>query len=206
VTAATEAPQSGADILARIQPRLREDWIEVCLRPDLIDEWAQENEALLESQAKDEEKATPKGRLVNPSAVDVPTSAETKRIAKRVLALEGQIVEASIKLWFRAMPKDRWQALTDDHPPRKGNEFDTFAGYNRDAVVDAAVRMCLFDPVFDDESFDQLIAVLNPSEWAEIRRKVNEVNGRVGGSPKSALASRVLTKRASTSAPPATGE
>lgn len=204
---AVDAPtiQSGAEILARLQPKLREVTTEICLRPDLIEAWETANEQLFELRVKDEEKSTPKGRLANPEAKSVDYSEATQEAAKRVEELEAEIEGASVTFRFRGMPKDRWQALCDNHPPRKGNEFDGFAGYNRDAVVDEAVRRCLIDPVFDDEAWEKFIEVCNPSEWAELRRAANEANGRVSGSPKSVLASQVLAKRASTSASPDPG-
>lgn len=45
-------PQSGADILARIKPRLREERTQLCLRPDLLDAWADAAERLATKQAQ----------------------------------------------------------------------------------------------------------------------------------------------------------
>jgi hypothetical protein len=85
--------------------------------------------------------------------------------------------------------------------------MDAFAGYNRDAVVDAAIRECLVSPTFTDclepacdhtacGSWQQLEAVCNPSEWAELRRTVDEVNSATNTVPKSPLASLILGKPA----------
>ena len=111
---------------------------------------------------------------------------------------------------MRALPKDEWQVLCDLHPPRKDNQFDMVSGFNRDAVVDAAVRECMYDPVFEDctekgckhlecGSWQQFVGFCNSGEWQELRRVANLVNGRVNPAPKSELASRVLTKRGATS-------
>ena len=99
------------------------------------------------------------------------------------------------------MPKDRWRALCDDNPPRKGNDMDYYAGYNRDAVLDAAVRVCMVDPVFDDETWAEFVSFVNPSAWNELRTAVNDANG-ASKPPKSDLASRILAKRGSTPKPP----
>lgn len=189
-TAEATTPVSGAEILARIKPRLREGHTQICLRPDLLMAWEAANEELLEQR---------EGEGKSRRLADGGISAASKKLAKRITEIESEIEAASVVFRFRAMPKDRWQALCDNHPPRKSNEFDAFAGYDRDAVVDAALRECLYDPDFDDESWTQFVSTCNPSEWAELRRLTNEVNGRVSGAPKSALASQVLTRRASTS-------
>lgn len=179
-------PQSGAELLAKIKPRLREEITQICLRPDLLDAWEEANTALSEQRVKD----TTNARLSS------GVSAETKRLAQKVQDLEAEIEATAIRFHFRAMPKDEWRALCDNHPPRKGNDMDLYAGYDRDAVIDSAVRKCLFDPVFDDESWAQFLAVCNPSEWNELRTTVTSVNRSVvGDAPKSVLASQILSKR-----------
>jgi hypothetical protein len=190
----TSAPLNGAELLARIKPRFREESTQICLRPDLLDEWGEADEALKASKAKD----MVSGRLAG------GVSAETKKLAKRVQELEEQIEQVAITCRFRAMSKDRWQALIDNHPPRAGDQMDLFAGYNRDAVLDAAVRVCLIDPVFADctqeecdhtecGTWQQFAASCNPSEWKELKDTVNSVNRGVVDLPKSVLASQILS-------------
>lgn len=187
--------QSGAALLRRIKPQLREMATNLCLRPDLLDEWEELQEKLGESRVKD---ATA-GRLAE------GTSKKTRELATRVQEIEAEIEAVQFRVLFRAMAKDDWQALCERHPPRKGNDIDMFAGYNRDAVYDAAVRACMVDPVFEDcpvrgcphedcGSWQQFVKVLNPSEWAELRDTVTEVNKGVTEAPKSQLAATVLSR------------
>lgn len=178
-------PQSGAELLARIRPVKREESTYLCLRPDLLDAWEEANTQLAASQVNDAAGA----RLSSKS------SEATTELAERVAAIEEEIEATQVKFTMRAMSKDQWQALCDIHPPRKGNELDLFAGYNRDAVVDAAIRECLIDPVFDDASWREFIELCNPSEWNELRRLQTSVNRPVVETPKSPLASRILGRR-----------
>lgn len=189
-------PQSGAEILARIRPVRREESTYLCLRPDLLDEWEDANTALNEQQVADAAGAR----------LNSGVSAKTKDLAKKVQALEAQIEETQIKFTLRAATADKWRSLCDKHPPRKDNDLDRYAGYNRDAVMDAAVRLCLVDPVFDEASWAQFLDVCNPSEWNELRAVVSSVNRSVVDVPKSPLASRILAKRGSGSRRPAAGE
>jgi len=182
-------PTNGAELLARIKPQFREESTQICLRPDLLDEFERLDAELVESRAAD----TAGNRLAD------GTSAKTRDLAEKVVALEKQIEETAIEFRFKAMSKDKWRALCDTYPPRKQNELDAYAGYDRDAVLDAAVRMCLIDPVFDDKSWGELVEALNPSEWRELTDTVNSVNRGVVDAPKSVLASLILAKRGNTS-------
>lgn len=181
-------PQNGADLLARIQPKLNEASTELCMRPDLLEAWEQADEALTTARTAD----AGSGRLA-----DGGVSQKTKRAAKKVKDLEKEIAANAIKFHFRAIPNYQWRELCDKHAPRENNRIDAFYGYNRDAVLDDAVRLCLTDPVFDDASWGEFLKVCNPSEWAELREMVEMVNRGVTAPPKSQLASQVLAQRES---------
>lgn len=193
----SDVPQSGADLLARIKPRAKEVHTGLCMRPDLIEAHQAAVEELAQARVDD----TGAGRMV-----DGGVSAKTKKLAQKVKDIEAEIVENEIMFKMRAMSQARWRALCDNHPPRKGNEVDFMAGYNRDAVTDAGVRECLFDPVFDDASWAEFMAVVNPSEWAELRECFTLANQAVVDAPKSALASQILEKRGRGSRPPRASE
>lgn len=193
-------PLNGAELLARIKPQMREESTQICLRPDLLDEFEKADAELVRSRAAD----TAGNRLTD------GTSKKTRELAEKVVALQGQIDDTAITFRFKAMSKDRWRALCDTHPPRAKDQIDAYAGYNRDAVLDAAVRLCLIDPVFetcakpdcdheDCGSWESLVAKLNPSEWNELAQTVNSVNQGVVDAPKSVLASQILGRRDNTS-------
>lgn len=195
---------SGADILARIKPQAREESTEIVLSGDLMAKWEKLDADLAASRDKD----MAGNRLAD------GISARTKKIAQQVADLEKQIAEQAVVVRFRAMHKDKWRALCDNHPPRRADEFDMLAGYNRDAVLDEAVRVCMIEPAFNDcakgtpdgpcehtdcGSWQQFISVVPPGEWEELKITVNSVNRGVVDAPKSALASRILGRRATTS-------
>jgi hypothetical protein len=180
-------PQDGAALLARIKPRLREEVTHICLRPDLMQEYADVEDQILE--AREKQGDGPPGRMA-----DKPTaSAEIERLEARKQELEDEIEAVDLRVVMRAMPKDEWQALCEKHPPRKGNNVDLYSGYDVDAVEDAAIRECMVDPVFDDASWAELVSVLNPSEWAELKRTVRLANQAVTETPKARRASTART-------------
>jgi hypothetical protein len=194
-------PQDGAALLAKIKPRLREEVTHICLRPDLMQEYREVEDELLEAQHKDK----PPGRMA-----DKP-DGEIERLEARKLELEDEIEAVDLRVVMRAMPKDEWQALCEKHPPRKGNTVDLYSGYDVDAVEDAAIRLCMISPVFADcpivakgepclhddcGSWQAFVKVLNPTEWAELKRTVRAANQAVTETPKSRRASSARTSPA----------
>lgn len=199
---------TGAELLAAIKPKRDQVGTGICLRPDLIREFHTENNKLIEMQAED---AAIK-RLGSGG-----TSAATKTQARKVRKLEDEIEKSEIRFVFESMSKDRYQTLCEQNPPRPDDVQDQWAGYNRKAVSDAAVRMCLISPAFVDctvvdcdhescNTWQTVETFANPAEWEELCNTVNEVNGAESTLPKSALASRILDRGATTSRRRAAGE
>lgn len=198
------ATVSGADVLARVKPQRRVEKTHVCLRADLIAEFQSEDRKLEEMKAE----LLGKSNRMHPGTD--PDSPEIRTQARKVRKLEEQIEASQVEFAFESRNKDEWAALTADHPPRKDNQFDHMVGYDRDAVLDALVRECMVSPTFEDctqgtreepcthedcGSWQQLVAVINPAEWRELRDTANLANSGVVDPPKSPLASRILDRR-----------
>lgn len=188
--AAEVATPALSELLARIKPVKRREETYLCLRPDLLDQWTAEQKKLGEMQT--EKNAGMHDRLA--AAAKKKANAAITAQAKVVQELEDQIEATQVKFVVEKMGTPEWNALVALHPPRKDNIVDHAAGYNRDAVSAAAVRMCLVEPVVDsDEAYDELLNVLGPSEWEELRSTTERANGKVVQAPKSELAAVVLT-------------
>lgn len=196
--------QSGAEVLARIRPVMREESTYLCLRPDLLDRWEDLNKELVESQARDAGSSDPdegpRRRL------GTTTSKTTTALAEEIQSVEAEIEATQVKFTLRAMSKHRWRELCDTHPPRKGNQYDLMLGYDPASVWDDAVRVCLVDPEFDDVSWAEFMRVCNPSEWDELVAVARSVNRSVVDVPKSDLASRILARRSAGSGRRGPGE
>lgn len=177
-------PETGAEILARIKPKLDEDWVEICLRPDLAVEHEELDSDLQESKINDAKRPLRNG-------MEAPPSEKTVDLEARVLALEEEMIESSVKFAFRALSRDKFRALCDQHPPRRGDQYDTAVGYNRSGLGDALVRASLVEPEFDDTSWAELLEVVSVGEWNRLQQVAEKVNGRVvTESPKSLWVSR----------------
>lgn len=198
----TTGPADGKALLARIKPTRRETKTHICMSHELIEEFAAADAELTELRAA----ATTSKR----NAGNGTSSAAVKKQAQKVRELEDAIVEQQIEFHFRALSKDAYRALCDDHPPRPDQRLDLIVGYHRDAVLDQMVRDCLVSPVFEDceakgcehddcGTWQQIVAVINPAEWEHLRATVNEANSGAVDAPKSLQASLILDRRATTS-------
>lgn len=192
---------SGAELLARIKPTLLEESVEIVMGNDLLAEWEALQENLLESREKDQ--------AGNRLADRHKESPRTRELAEQVAAVEDKIADQAVKVTFRSMTKDRWRAVCDTHPPRPEDLLDMQAGYNRDAVLDDAVRKCMIEPVFADctdracqhtecGTWQHFESVVSPGQWERLKDTVNSANRGVVDAPKSVLASRILRRPAST--------
>jgi hypothetical protein len=193
-------PESGAEILARIKPNLPEDWVEVCLRPDLVAKFEELDSDLEESVLADSESR--KGPRRNSDKAPAP-SARTIELTEQVEAVQDEMAESGVRFDFRALSKDKFRALCDQHPPRKDDLGDQSVGYHRVNLGDALVKECMTSPVFDAEAWEQLVDIISIGEWNRLRARAEKVNGSVvTESPKSGLASAIRSSLASVSEQP----
>lgn len=198
--AAPPKMETGAEILGRIRPQRRVERTSVCLRADLIAEF--EAEDLRLGQLKADAMGNPNRKVSGGE----PDSADIRKQARVVRKIEDQIVDSQVEFVFQSLNKDEWTALTASHSPRPDNQVDQMIGYHREKVIDSLVRKCMIAPTFEDcddrdcdheacGSWQQLVAVISPSEWRELKDTANLANSGVVDPPKSLLASQILDRR-----------
>jgi hypothetical protein len=180
VDKAAPGPVNGADLLKRIKPTLPTEHVEVILRPDLINDFQVAQEELQEEKAKGYTKKLNDKR------------PELRELAQKVEDLKQQIKDSSVWFRFRAIPVAEFRALCDNHPPRPNNDVDLYAGFHRDKVLDELVFKSMYEPEFDDESWDEMQRALSTGEYDQLREAANRVNRGVVEAPKSELASQIL--------------
>lgn len=216
--------ETGADILKRINPQRRVETTTVCLNSSLLREFQEADIKLVELVGA----TTANPNRLNPGVVmeqaEKSEDPDIRAQARKVRKIEDAIVDAQVEFTFTAMTKDDYANICAHHRPRQGDQIDLVVGYDRDAVLDAMVRASLTSPTFEtcngcveptcnepscdhDQGCDhaecgtweQLVSVINPSEWAALRDTANLANSGVNDSPKSVLASRILDRRATAS-------
>lgn len=179
------------DVKALIaEARLPERSVDVCLRPDLT--------ARLQELERDlataEEERLKSGSLASGS--------ESRIIAEEIEAVRDQMVEHTLKLRVRALPRRAFTALIAEHPPRPDNELDKAQGLNTDTFFDALVRSSVAEPALDDADWAALDGVLSDGQWQELASAAWGVNRRDVDVPFSRRASRILSSSEGESKPP----
>lgn len=139
--------------------KLRTAEFRVCMDPDLI----AEHEDLLEQRAEAKLRAE-----------DSLAGGGTAELDERIAAVLAQIEEATIVLVLKALPRPKFRALKDQHPPRKDADdnpapehtSDWRLGVNIDTFFDPLVRAELVSPVLDEETLTMLIEErLTDGQW-----------------------------------------
>lgn len=202
--------ETGADILKRINPQRRVETAEVCLNAALVREFEAADTRLVEligENLGNSNRLNPGAHVEFAEHADNPSVREQAKVVRK---LEEAIVDSLVEFTFTAMTKDEYASICAAHRPRPGDQIDAVVGYNREAVLDAMVRASLTAPVFADcieidcdhtecGTWQQLMSVINPSEWGKLRDTANLANSGVNDAPKSGLASRILDRRATAS-------
>ena len=188
-------PENAADILARIKPTLREHIEWVCLRPDLLDKFHE-----LET-----ELTTLRVDRAGSARLGTGISDKERELAAELVDVEQQITEGSMRIHLTALPTDKFEELVAKYPPRKGNDYDMLAGYDRQAVQDVILRKCIDDPVFDDASWAEFRSVCPVGEMGGLRETLQILHPGAAVLPKSLLAAEILSGEDSASKSPRLG-
>ncbi len=141
---------------------LPEAVVPICMRGDL----AAEHE-LAERELKQAQR----------TAADSITGNGVGEIAERIEGLEAQMREYTANFRLRALPKRKWRALVDAHPPRRGEDNEILdedgLGVDSSTFFVDMIMACLVDPVLDD---DDRIALFghSPAEEAALKAEGRE--------------------------------
>lgn len=164
------------------EARMPERTVPICLRADLVDEFEALEAQLAEAQAK------------NVRDPRINASGEARGIAEAMEALRAQMLDSSIDVQLRALPRKEWDALVKRHPARQGNEEDTVAGLNVDTFYEAAIRACWVEPSdLEPADITELLdRRTTAAQYRELTNAVLALNIRKVAVPFSSRASRTL--------------
>jgi hypothetical protein len=134
-----------AELLAQARPAERT--IRLCLRGDL--------------QARFEEldRQLRRARETEPSSL---AGSGAPAIAAQIEALRGEMEQSSVTFRLRALPRRRYQALTEAHPPRRDPDGkiipdDAEQSVNTSTFWFALARACVVEPTMDDGQYSRLV-------------------------------------------------
>lgn len=169
--------------------RPRTDTYDLCTDPDIVAEY----EDLLAQISAETIEATEKlaggGR-----------KAELQAQLDDVMARGA---EKTVTLTFKALPRPKFRALVDKHPPRKGDDGEIVdkrsarLGFEHDPFFAELIPLALVSPELDDETLTLLIdEVLTYRQWQDMTTVVLNLNTDSISIPFSQAVSR-KTQRSS---------
>lgn len=175
-----------SDIKAMIRgAQLPERTVAVCLRADLVAEVEALDRELTEAQQ------TPRDSLAS--------GGRARDLAERIEALREQMLDHTVELRLRAMPRRVWRAFVAEHPPRKDPESgevddrDTI-GVNTETFWDELIRRSVVTPDLDDEDWSRLLGeILTDAQYNTLTDAAWGLNRREVDIPFSLAASKTLT-------------
>lgn len=115
--------------------------------------------------------------------------SESMRLAKEYDELVEQArAHGIVRLRLRGAGR-AWRQLKDEHPPRPDNEDDENLGVNRKTFFEPAVALCIAEPDFTAEQYDEMLDVLSSAQWDRLSSVAWIVNEGEVNIPKSSAVS-----------------
>jgi len=149
----------------------RTDTYRLCTNPDLVAEY----EELIQRVAEERTSATDAGSLAGGGRANA-LQAELDELVK-------QIADETVEMTFRALPRPRYRALVDAHPPRKNDDGEIPDRRSKALNVDydtffaELIRTSLVTPELDEETLTTLLdEVLTASQWRDMSTVVWNLN------------------------------
>lgn len=133
----------------------------VCLRADLV--------ADFEAAERELEALRKKTRIGSSLEGD-----GTGRLVRTIEDLQREMESAQVVFRMRALPKTKWRALVADHPPRRdpvtGDPVpeDVQIGVNREAFLDALLKVSVVEPEITEEEWVGLLDVLTDRQYSDL--------------------------------------
>jgi hypothetical protein len=149
----------------------RTDTYRLCTNPDLVAEYEELLERFGEQRAADAD------------ADSLAGGGPANALQVELDALVARIGDETVELTFRALPRPRYRALVDAHPPKKDESGEVTdrrskaLGVDYDAFFAELIRTSLVTPELDDETLTTLIDdVLTASQWRDMSTVVWNLN------------------------------
>jgi hypothetical protein len=163
--------------------RLPERSVELCLRGDLVAELQELQREMVDAEREEQVAGSLDG-------------GRARELAEQVLQLREQMLDDTIVVRLRALPRKKKRDLMAAHPPREDNETDRVVGFNEDTLTAAMLRACAVDPVLDEADWVRFEEVLSDGQWIALNSAVWSVNTQDVDIPFSRRASQILASSA----------
>lgn len=161
------------------QAQLPEQQVQICLRGDLLVRFAElERELATASTATNESLAS---------------GAVPRELAERMEAVREEMHEGSVTFTLRALSEQAWRAILKLHPAQVDNYADLRAGFNRETMGPALIKVCVVEPKLSPDQWTKLRDKLSPAEWSKLDKAASDLNFEAVSIPFSEAASQILS-------------
>jgi hypothetical protein len=171
------------------QGKRLEKRVPICTRGDLVAEFERLEDALAQQIEADK------------TADSLDKGAQARQLAEQIEALREQMRGATIWFTLRALHKDRFRQLIDEHPPRKDEDGEVLAadrsGVNEATFWTPLVRECTVVPAMTPARWGKLDAILSNRQFQALTNAAWNVNRDDVDVPFSRAASRLMRGSAS---------
>ena len=126
------------------------------------------------------------------------SGGRSRELADEMEALRVQMRASTITVVLRAMPRKKWQALCEQHPPRRDDDGnllveDRASGVNNDSFWEPAIRACWVSPTLTPARMKRLLdEALSNRQYDLLATTVYAVNNSDVDIPFSPAASRLI--------------
>lgn len=168
--------------------RLSEASVSLCLRGDLLATRSELERRLAEAHQLDQVGSLASGGAARRVAVELEEALAE--------------IEANTHLFrFRALPRNAFRALQDEHPARPDNPMDQAVGGNMETLPGPLIQACCIDPAMDLGQVGALLDVLSDGQVMELFGCAISLNRSRADLPKFETASGILARLAPRSKP-----
>lgn len=143
-------------------------------------------EERLEDAIKAAKDAPPLGMLDGDPVGDVRAALQAAKEAHDAYLADAET--RAIKAVLHALPRKKYRALVNDHPPRDGNEGDKGLGFNDETFGEVLVPLSLASPTFDTTAErDEFLDELSQGQFRLLYIQAFLLNTSNGADPKALI-------------------
>lgn len=146
------------------EAQLPEDTVDVCMRGDLVAAY----HGLQEQLAAMPEVPAGGGSLAGDTS--------RRDLIQQMEAVAAQMRRSTQTFRLRALSTRAYTEFLRQHPPRPDDRRDMVAGFNRETMGVALLRLCVVEPVISPQQWEKLADVLSTGEWAKLDRAAQALN------------------------------
>ena len=164
--------------------QLAERTLPLCLRGDLV---ARFEELDRQREIADEARGD-----------SLASGSPAREIAEQMEALRVQMRASTKMVVVRALPRKKWVALCEQHPPRRDDDgnvlvADRATGVNNETFWDPAIKACWVSPELTPAQFKRLLdEKVSDRQYDQLATLVFAVNNGDVDIPFSPAASRLI--------------